>query len=332
MGTIEIQENIFVMKRKSENMILNQIIQPHKLSDMYTRCECQNETGTGVIDFYVPSPLFFVLLIDLSMKEFSYEISENDFMEDYFMINYCEAGCCESMAAGYQSFFVKPGDCCLCAGPGGSEVIHNHYQLNKYKGVEIFIHRNILQDPFFSMLEETGISIAGWMVPLKLNPVSYAHNTQLMHVIATIQDRVRNEDLISVKIALMELLRYIDVYGIPGHTRIVHYSNTQISIVQQVHDAICAAPGCEFDIREIAAGFSISPSTLNKYFKAVYGEYIPSFVRTTRMEMAARLLRNCELSVGIIAGKTGYQHPGKFSQAFKKYYGMSPLAYRKSLW
>lgn len=314
-------------------MILNQIIQPQKLSDMYTRYECQNETGTGIIDFYVPSPLVFVSLIDLSMKEFSYEIPENNLlMGDYFIINYCEAGCCESIAAGYQSFFVKPGDCCLCADPGGNEVIHNHYPLNKYKGVEIFIHRNLLQDPFFSTLKETGISIAKWMAPLKLNPVSFTRNTQLMHVITTIQDRAQKEDLISLKIALMELLRCIDVYGIPEHTHIVHYSNTQIHIVQQVHDAICAAPEREFDIRELSAGFSISPSTLNKYFMAVYGEYIPSFLRTTRMKMAARLLRHSELSVGIIAGKTGYQHPGKFSQAFKKYYGMSPMAYRKSVW
>lgn len=47
------------------------------------------------------------------------------------------------------------------------------------------------------------------------------------------------------------------------------------------------------------------------------------------MQAAALLLINTELSVSEIAGRYGYDNPSKFSAAFRKIMGKSPLKYRK---
>ena len=282
------------------------------------------------MELYVFSPLLIVSVINLTMRKLPYAPAESFPMDDYVMVNFCESGCCETMLEGQQSFFVKPGDCCLCVGSCSSGVVQQQYPLDAYKGIEIFLHKDILEDPFLSNLKETGLSVSDWMEPLKLKPVSFSQNPQLNHIMKTIRERTEAEDAISLKIAIMDLLRYIDVNGIPEHTHIVHYSNAQISIARQVHDIICTEPGEDIDLKQLASRFSISSSTLNKYFMAIYGEYIPSFQRKVRMNKAAELLLDSDLSVGIISAKMGYQNPGKFSQVFKKYYGLSPLAYRKS--
>lgn len=55
------------------------------------------------------------------------------------------------------------------------------------------------------------------------------------------------------------------------------------------------------------------------------GEYTTSL----RMAMGASLLSSTDLSVSDIAKKTGYRYSGNFSKMFKKYYGVSPLEYRR---
>ena len=58
-------------------------------------------------------------------------------------------------------------------------------------------------------------------------------------------------------------------------------------------------------------------------------DIIGTFMKRTRMEAAAELLRSePTLSVGEIASLAGYENQGKFSGAFKSVYEMTPIAYR----
>lgn len=87
----------------------------------------------------------------------------------------------------------------------------------------------------------------------------------------------------------------------------------------------------EQDIRieDIARNFHVSKTYLQNSFKGVYGVPVYSYIRIKRMQAAALLLINTDLSVSEIAGKYGYDNPSKFSAAFRKIMGKSPLKYRK---
>ena len=74
-------------------------------------------------------------------------------------------------------------------------------------------------------------------------------------------------------------------------------------------------------------GYSVS------YISAIFKRNDSSFTKyltTVRMEQAKLLLANPENKLVTIANEIGYDDPYYFSHCFKKYFGVSPLEYRKS--
>jgi AraC family transcriptional regulator len=61
-----------------------------------------------------------------------------------------------------------------------------------------------------------------------------------------------------------------------------------------------------------------------KYFNAGFGDY----VRNVKIERAARLLANKEITLSGIAHLCGFADQSHFTRCFKAFYGMTPLKYR----
>lgn len=69
-------------------------------------------------------------------------------------------------------------------------------------------------------------------------------------------------------------------------------------------------------------------SHLQKLFKQIYDAPVYRYIKEYRLERAAvELVRSSE-SVTVIAQNAGYDNASKFSEAFKKRYGMTPTHYR----
>ena len=69
---------------------------------------------------------------------------------------------------------------------------------------------------------------------------------------------------------------------------------------------------------------------LKKYFKNVYGYGFKEYQTKVRMEWAADKLTTTNMKVGIISDSVGYAKHTKFCKAFKKYYGVTPLVFRRT--
>ena len=64
-------------------------------------------------------------------------------------------------------------------------------------------------------------------------------------------------------------------------------------------------------------------------FKSVYGTSIAAHLKEHRLEKAAQLLRETDLTMAEIARQVGYESQSKFTAAFKEQYGLLPTAYRR---
>lgn len=82
-------------------------------------------------------------------------------------------------------------------------------------------------------------------------------------------------------------------------------------------------------IEELAFKFSLNETDLKKYFKLLYGLGPYAYLRQYRLQKAKDLLIRTEKSILEIANSVGYANPSKFSCAFKRVFGLSPLKYRK---
>lgn len=74
----------------------------------------------------------------------------------------------------------------------------------------------------------------------------------------------------------------------------------------------------------LARKFGISETKLKTEFKQLFGKPLYRYFQDRQMEMARALILENQLLIKDIAFKFGYESPGKFSAAFKKYHGVSP--------
>ncbi len=84
-------------------------------------------------------------------------------------------------------------------------------------------------------------------------------------------------------------------------------------------------------IMELAKLVGLSSSRLGHLFRVQVGTDLNSFVRCARLDRAAKLLRETELSVKEIAVAVGYHHTSSFDRGFEKKFGSAPVDYRKKV-
>jgi AraC-like DNA-binding protein len=86
----------------------------------------------------------------------------------------------------------------------------------------------------------------------------------------------------------------------------------------------------DVSLAELAGLIGLTSFHLCRAFKASTGLPPHRWRQQRRMERARELLETSELSVGEIAAAVGYAEPSPFAAAFRKAYGASPSAYRRT--
>ena len=104
----------------------------------------------------------------------------------------------------------------------------------------------------------------------------------------------------------------------------------QVKIIREIHDHLTEHMEQRVTIEELSHRYLINPTTLKTVFKEVYGNSLAAHMKEHRMEKAAALLRETDLSVAEIAGQVGYESQSKFTAAFKEQFGQLPTAYRRT--
>lgn len=104
----------------------------------------------------------------------------------------------------------------------------------------------------------------------------------------------------------------------------------QVKIIREIHDHLTEHMEQRATIKELSHRYLINPTTLKTVFKEVYGNSLAAHMKEHRMEKAAALLRETDMSVAEIAGQVGYESQSKFTAAFKEQFGQLPTAYRRT--
>ncbi|MFJ9693371.1 AraC family transcriptional regulator [Kitasatospora sp. NPDC101183] len=95
--------------------------------------------------------------------------------------------------------------------------------------------------------------------------------------------------------------------------------------------AVHAEPGRAWTVEALAAEARLSRAAFARRFTAVVGRTPLAYVTWWRMALAARLLRDSELPLGVLASRVGYASEFAFSHAFKRRHGVAPGRYRNAL-
>ena len=93
--------------------------------------------------------------------------------------------------------------------------------------------------------------------------------------------------------------------------------------------AIHRHPERPWTVSELAALTRQAPSTFAHRFSELVGTTPAAYLTDQRMAAAARMLESTTSQVGRIATAVGYASEPAFSRAFRRRFGVSPLAWRK---
>ena len=88
-------------------------------------------------------------------------------------------------------------------------------------------------------------------------------------------------------------------------------------------------PERAWTLEELAREVALSRSGLASRFNELVGEPPMQYLTRWRLAMAAKALRSSKESVVRIAGRSGYESEAAFSRAFKREFGMPPVAWRR---
>lgn len=102
-------------------------------------------------------------------------------------------------------------------------------------------------------------------------------------------------------------------------------------IIEDIQKRITRCYAEPLNLKMLANAFCISVSYLQHTFKAQTGYSIIDYLNRTRIDNAAKLLRETDLHISEISEKVGFPDYNYFSRVFKKYKELTPSAYRNSL-
>lgn len=123
------------------------------------------------------------------------------------------------------------------------------------------------------------------------------------------------------------LMRTIMSRGSVAHTLFALLADARLA---PAIEAIVRAPEQAWTLEGIAAVCNMSRATLARHFTQVGGVTPLELVTTLRMDRAARLLREGNLSAAAVAEQCGYASQAAFGRLFAQHFGVAPGAFRRA--
>lgn len=245
-------------------------------------------------------------------------------------INYCRAGQIVWNMKDGGSIFLNPGDFSLhtldvCA---DSTV---QFPTGQYQGLTISVD-----------LQEASVHPPGPIAEAEIfpdllrdkfcpnhAPAFLAGNEQTEHIFAAFYGQPEKLRLPYQRVKALDLFLYLARMEFAPRNELTEYPPEQVAIVREIHSQLLRHMERRSTIEELSKQYLINPTTLKSVFKAVYGASLAAHIKEHRMEQAAKMLRETDMSIAAIAQAVGYESQSKFTAAFKNRFAALPTAYRK---
>lgn len=291
--------------------------------------QVQNDTGDGLMSSYMVFPGVYLMFNDFHMEQ-----CESQFQAevDMLCIDHCREGRIEQEIKNGAYIYLGAGD--LCVDRRMNSGRHVEFPLGHYHGVSISFVLKDANEGINSYIKDFPVDIARLKKKYcdgRINLV--LQNEQgLEGILADLYAVPAQIRLPYFRVKIQELLLYLDALEIPAtQMERPYFFKTQVEKTKAIHTLMTNNMEQHFTLQELSERFDFPMTAMKNCFKNIYGDSIFSYMRVYRINQAAVLLRrNREKSVLEIAAQMGYDSPGKFSTAFKKIMGVSPLTYRKS--
>jgi AraC-like DNA-binding protein len=285
-----------------------------------------SKDGIGTMRLYALFPGIFLGFNDFSSNSCP---SYNGEIAEGLKINFCIDGRCEVKMVDGKYLFLEAGD--LSIGIRTTEDAFS-FPYDRFYGLELVIHTSALEQAPPPLFQDVGIDMNYICKKFCSESKSFVAQAgeKIKSVFLDIAEPPHECELDYFRIKVTELLFLLMHIEKPAENkRGSFFTMGQVKIARQVMEIITADLSEHHSINKLAKDFGISPTSLKKYFKGVYGQSISVYLRNKRMNKAAKYLEKSHRQIADIATLIGYENASKFSAAFRVAKGESPLEYRR---
>ena len=283
--------------------------------------------GGGSIACY---PLFegvTAMLIRLETHGFQEQRQQHDGLE----INFCVNGRFESVFSSREQVTMTPGDLAVNRFDGlHGAVSESIFPLGYYQGVclhvdcaaaSCWMRQNV--GPLATDFEKLQQNLLGdrWFVAESAGP-------RCEHVFRELFENLPYFDQNYLRLKALEI--FMLLCEIPRLEANQGYCSPEhLQLIRHLRDHLLTDRSHYESLAQLAQEHCLSVSHMQKLFRQVYGVPIYHYIKEYRLEQAAVELSQSRRRITDIAMNAGYDSASKFSQAFKKRYGVTPSAYRR---
>ena len=256
----------------------------------------------------------------------SVPINKENMPQDILVINYCTQGRCEFNINEDSYSYVDTNVMNI-----SSRMVSDafFYPSSYYLGYEIYVLSSRFTDETRKTLELFSIDMKE-LIRLYQNGVALYAPVPLVRLWNHIADNCAAGNVGQLRLDTLQLLKYFYDNKPLESANILYLSKVQAMLAKKAQEMLTRDLSSHPSMKSISEELGVSETSLKRYFQAVYGTNISTYMNETRMKYAARLLSSSKDSVSDIAKACGYVNQGRFASVFREFYGMKPLDYRRN--
>lgn len=246
-------------------------------------------------------------------------------------INFCTAGKYELFCGDSTRIILQDGDFSVnITNPSVKEGRGCRFPTGNYKGVELLIYPEQAEKWCRENLPAFSVSFSEIISQTLENKwVRFGKaSLQCEHISRELYAVNSHSSLMWIQLKVLELMMVLTTCT---EKQMQEYIPTdRVQLARHLRDHIIGLEPGEFSLERIAHEHKLSVSQMQRIFKSVYQQSIYHYFKQYRLEAAAEVLQNTNISVEEIALSAGYQSTSKFAAAFKTQFGITPLTFRHS--
>lgn len=252
--------------------------------------------------------------------------------EPVMTVNYSFLGKCEVLLRNGGGTYVDTGEYSIDYGTASREADAFYYPRAQYYGLELILY------PCRELDKELSLNGKNTKMSVELKERFYGRetpfisraDTRIEQAARLIADDIEAEaDVELLTVDVSRWLRVLCAKKDAVETNRIYYSGSQIQIARKTMDILTEDLSKRYSAATLAKHFGISETSLKNYFRGVYGRGYSELLNEIRMKKAAELILQNTRKISEISDAVGFATQSRFAKAFKNYYGVAPLEYKR---
>lgn len=244
-------------------------------------------------------------------------------------IDYCIEGSYISNCTHNRVCITNKGNTAYYAGT--DSFIDVDFKGTKYKSISIFCYIEEFINSINRILDIPKSKLEEYYNKLNNNNKFLIIKTdiEINDIINKILEYIECDDIIMIKLKVIELfVLELNKHETYKNNKKQYFKKSTIEKVDSIKIFIQDNMNNHITIDNLARKYDINITELKKCFKQINGVGTYTYLKNCRMNKACELLLTTEHNILEVANIVGYTNQSKFSAAFKKTFGITPLKYK----